>query len=410
MKFVQPVRFKTSLQKTEAIQRVEEHVNQNLSDYKPGELIEIGYINGYGTESTVAAIIVIKDGVATIVASVTENETLRIVETDTEPLDKGVLWLTEDDGEHSEDDQTAGLKDKVDSLIKKVNQLNELVEKDDYALSNTIAGGDIILNSEKYREENENDQEKPEDAIDYTEYATEDFNIDSFELYVAGSPLSAFTGGDNPSLYDNEKYYLKLRLYNSGMELIPDDEGITLQMDHEPMVEWNEERRWIMATMTGSTSLYAKITDESGNSITNQYFVDFKHNEKPNYGPYEEPNVHHLLIKTAESFSVLQQNANYLCLNEFCWCIKEAKMYFKAMDKFGIVRLYELSGGGGSEPVGPDDDSGSTVDTRVIYDVDTEGLFSATSSDGSVNVDNEGVLTLVGTVDEETGTIILVNR
>ena len=43
-----------------------------------------------------------------------------------------------------------------------------------------------------------------------------------------------------------------------------------------------------------------------------------------------EPNVKHVLIKTAENFDILSANTKYLLLNEFVWCKSNNSLYFKA--------------------------------------------------------------------------------
>ena len=211
-KYIQPQRFQTTLPKASAISRVEEYINEHIADYKNGEEIVVDYIkewveNGVTKTLTISApAIVIKNNgqPAKIFVSVSDDDTLKIVESEQEPQDTKALWLTDiTSGDTS--GETSNLREEVKLLKQTIAYLQQLVLKHDYALSNTLAGGDIIVNSEKFDLENKYEREMPEDAEDPVDWATEDFVITSFETYIANSPLSEFI--ENASLYKGEKYY-----------------------------------------------------------------------------------------------------------------------------------------------------------------------------------------------------------
>ncbi len=235
----------------------------------------------------------------------------------------------------------------------------------------------------------------PEGATDPTPYATDDLVIDSFELYVANSPLTDFSGS-NGCLYDNQKYYLKLHLYNAEKQLIKDDGSVSLVIAHDPVIEYDYDKRMLIAKETGYTTIYATIDDGAGVRLTNTYLLDVEHEEMPDYGEYKEPNVKHVLLKTAETYKILTDNVNYLGIPEFCWCKGNNSLYLKAEASNGTIALFKINGGG----VTP------TPEDHVTYLVQDDTLF-ATSTDGSVHV-TDGVMTLVGTVED--GVLILNDK
>lgn len=406
-KYLQLPRFQTHQRKSVAISLVENHINENLDKFVDGEEIAIEYKGSNGEQMYSTAVVKKTNGVAKLFVSIEESETLKIVEGDTEPVDKKALWVTEDtDPEDGE--STENLKEEVKTLKATIKKLEEAVNRHDYALSSTLAGGDIILNSEKYALENENTPEIPDDGIDYTDYATDDLVIDSFEVYIANSPLSRFSGV-NASLYLNQNYFLKLRLYNIGKELIPNDGSVTLSIQHGSEVKYDQEKQILVGVKSGDTTVYATINGD-GVSMQKMYPLNFEYNEKPGYETYAEPNVKHLILKSVQNKQVLLDNVNYLCVNEPIWCISECALYIKGEMADGRVALFKISGGSGGdeEPIIPDtgsttgDTTSVTIDTTFV--VDENGTLSITTSDeNGIYVDENGflVINVGGTVTEE---------
>ena len=114
-KYIQLPRFQTHKYKNAAIIAVENHINQNLSDFIDGEEIVIEYLDAFGNQVYSTAVIRKKNNEpAKLFVSIEENESMRIVDSDTEPEDKKVLWLTED--EQSEEDAKENYREEIDSL------------------------------------------------------------------------------------------------------------------------------------------------------------------------------------------------------------------------------------------------------------------------------------------------------
>lgn len=392
-KYLQLPRFQTRQHKTNAISLVQSHVNEHLSEFKDGEEIVIEYLDPYDEPAYTTAVIK-KDGdTAIIFAAVDEHETARIAEGKNEPSDKTVLWLADTTNEEMVSGETSNLREEIKSLKETIKVLQEMVNKHDYALSNTLAGGDIIANAEKFDLENKYEPEMPEDAEDPTEYAEDDKVITSFDVYVGNSSLSEFSGVD-ASLYRGQTYPLKFRFYNGGLQRVEEPEDLQYTFSCVPANVASIDGRILKGKSSGDAEVSVIVTT-SGNTLSKRYDIHFEYNEEPDYETYEEPNVHHMLIKKADTEQIMFDNFNYLLIGEFCWCIKENTLYLKEKAANGTIQLFKINGGGSVIPTGE----------TVTYKVDTEGIFSAESSDDSVNV-TDGILSLVGTVDAN-GILIL---
>jgi hypothetical protein len=137
-----------------------------------------------------------------------------------------------------------------------------------------------------------------------------------------------------------------------------------------------------------------KIVNEDETELTDDYILMLESESEPyTY----EPNVKHVLMKTAETFDILSANTKYLLLNEFVWCKGNNSLYFKAEDSTGAINLFKINGGGGT----PDPDTPDIPvepDTPVEPDEPTTG----TTPDINVNINKEGVLELTDTKEEKT--------
>ena len=383
-KYIQLPRFITHREKRDAILLIENEINRDVSEYKDGENIVIEYVGPDGNQMySTATIRIDENDIAKIYVSVEENETLRIVDTEEEPADKSVIWLTE--SEDSEEDTPENLKKQISDLKEELRALKEIIEKHDYALSNTIAGGDIITNSEKYREESEHDPEQPEDAVYVPVYTDTDFTVADFDLYLGNSPFYDYY--QHTALYKGQRYQLKPRFFNAAGEAInPDDlSGYTVveisvvNYGGKHIADFYEQGQYLLATDSGNTGLVAELELENGSVLRKDYDLNFEYNEEPYYERYGEPNVHHLLIKEAATQEILMANANYLCVNELIWCIGNNSLYIKAKNNTGGISLFKINGNGGS--IDPDtgsttgDTTGTTEETVTFY-VENDTLYA----------------------------------
>lgn len=411
-KYIQPQRFQTHQNKEEAILLVERYINEHIAEFKDGEEIAIEHKDAQGEQMYSTAIIKKSGNTAKVYASVESNETLRIVESEEEPKDRSVIWLSEEEEDESESGETSNLREEIKSLKSVIKKMEEMVNRHDYALSSTIAGGDIILNSEKYALENDDDPEQPQDAKDYTEYATDDLVVDSFEVFIADSPLTRFSGAD-ASLYMNQNYFLKFKLYNAGKEQVKNDGSFTMTINHGSDVKYIHDKQVIVGLQSGYTTIYATVTNGSDVTLENTYPLSFEYNEKPGYETYAEPNVKHFILKSVKNLQILKDNFNYLCVNEPIWCISECALYVKGEMADGSVALFKISGGsGGDDPIIPDPDTGSTsgdtaVTSETIYTIDDNDNLTVVSTNNAVYVDEDGILNINAGYVDQNGILIL---
>lgn len=400
-KYVQLQKFQTHQPKRAAISLVERHINENLSNFKDGEEIAIEYTGEDGEQAYVSAIVKNDGTAASVYVPVNEFETLKITDSENEPEDKKSLWLTE----YSLEPGHENIHETVSSLLAEYKKLKEIVLRHDYALATSLNSGDIILNSQKYDIENESEEEKPEDAEYDEDYAEDDFVITSYDIFVAGSSLRRFSS-DSAMLYAGQKYKLTLKLYNKSKELVPETSDVSVIFRHAAEVEINE-RRFLTASLTGYTTILSEVR-VNGVLIDNEpYFVNFGGEQEPDYETYDEPNVHHIQIKTADTYDILQENVKYLLPNEFCWCPEKNTLYLKAKAKNGSIQLFVINGN--TAPIDPDDPtSGDTtaVTSEVKFEIIDERLI-ITSSEDAVFVDESGLLNINVGGRVDNGVLIL---
>jgi len=392
-KLIQLPRYKFSnLKKAEAINAMNEYINEHLNEFTDGEEITLRYLDNNGeSQCSVNAIIDIGKNnnnktVASLSVDIGEYDTVKIIETEEEPEDKESLWLTDWD----KSAYTSDLKSEVKLLKLQLKAMQEMLNKHDYALSNTLAGGDIIVNSEKYDLENKYEPEQPEDSKYEPSYDTGDTKIVSYDLYIAETPLSAYTE-ENVHLYRRQKYYLKLRTFNiAGHEVDPS--GSTLTMIISPADIATINGNIMYASKSGDTTFVSKLITPDNDTLMHNYALRFEQNEKPDYETYEEPNVHHMLIKKADTKEILEQNAKYLLECEFCWCIDENALFLKAKAKNGTTQLFKINGEGSITPTG---------ETVISYTINETGVLEILDEKGEdVYIDAEGILHLVGNIDD----------
>lgn len=394
---IQFPRYFINKPRREAIIAMETYVNEHLDEFIDGEEITIRYRAIDGKIRSVNAIVDIPlNEEASVSVEIGDVDTLKIIESGgTEGIeDKDALWLSDNwDDEVSEDFQASDLRGTVREMAAELKTVREELALCKEALTNTLGGGDILTNSEKYELENQYESEMPEDA-EY-EYATEDTEIYEWHVYIGDAELDKYSEG---GLYAEQRYYPKVKLYNSALEEILITSAITIMMRcGEGNARVSCTGKTLYAYTTGDTTLSVTVTDsEHGFQETKTGLIVFEKNEKPDYQTY---NVKHLLVKSAESEEILFANSNYLLIGEFCWCIKEQSLYLKEQAANGTIQLFKINGQGGYTPTGETE--------TVIYVVDDEGTLSAESSDDSINVDEDGILNLVGEVTDDG--ILLLN-
>lgn len=395
-KIVQLPRYKINLPKRQAIDAMNDYINGHLSEFIDGEEITIRYLDNDGVSlCSVNAIVDISsdNSHGSVSVELGEYDTIKISNSENPP-EHDTLWLTEWGDEEVE---VSDLKSEIKLLKLQLKKMQEMLNKHDYALSNTIAGGDIITNSEKYDLENKYDTEQPEDSEYEPSYDTGDTEVDSWDIYLGNSSFKKLIE-DDYEFYIRMKYFLKLRLFNKDEKEI-DPSGYTLDLKCISLVAGIQDN---VLYGTGEGAVAITVTLLKDEELIGQKFynISLKKNAKPDYETYGEPNVHHILVKTVQTYQELIDNFNYLCVNEFCWCIENSSLYLKIKLPNGRIVPFKINGEGGDIPTGQT--------TNIVYSFNDEGFITMDDENkGYLFVDDEGYINiLAGSIDEE-GYIIL---
>ena len=392
-KYIQPQNFQVNALKFSAITLVENYVNEHLSDYKNGEIISIEYLTENGEKATANVVVLINNETAKLHAQISDNDTIKIVEKPgtTPPADEKSMWLSDNwDDEVSEDFPADNLKDTIKNMSQRILFLEQCLES--LIITKTLGGGDIITQSKKYELENQSVPLMPENA--QYPYTTGSTIIKNWDMLIGGSPVSSFAEG---GLYVDEKYYLKPYATNEQGEPI-DPSALTLTAIISAGDATIDENNVLTSTVSGHPEITYVIQDNNHpewSADTKTQLVTIDDNEKPNYNLF---NVEHLLVKKVETRELLDENIDYILVGEFVWCVEEEALYLKEKSKNGTIQLFKINGNGSITPSG---------DTEIItYAITDEGILNANSSEGSIFVDEEGVLNLIGTLTED-GVLLL---
>lgn len=378
-----------------AINTVQDYIINNVSHFHDGESIVIRFKNENGKILSAHVIINIdNEGEVSLSFELNAEETIKIVETKEEPKDLDSLWLS-DDGESGDDKDEIifGLRQRIETLEKTISGLSKLIDKHEYALTHTLSGGDFLTNSVKYDLENSVETEKPAAATYGEVYSKTDIIVTSFKLFIGCSDLHDFT---KSKLLTKQYYYIKPEFHNGAGELIdPKDVNYTLISNNEKVLEARyveASKKWYLYGLKNENAIVTcKVINEDETELTEDYVLTFERESEPyTY----EPNVKHVLMKTAETFDILSANTKYLLLNEFVWCKGNNSLYFKAEDSTGAINLFKINGGGGT----PDPDVPVEPDIPVEPDEPETG----TTTDINVNIDYDGILNLTDNNEEKT--------
>ena len=392
-----PIIGKIFENKETAYTQVLSYIERNVIHFHDGETITIRFKNVYGEiVSSLVVININSNDEITLSFSLNDSETVKIVETNEEPTDTNILWLSEDE-EETEQEVITGLQDRIRSLESTINKLTALIDKHEYALTHTISGGDFLTNSVKYDLENTTKTEKPAAARYGETYDVINTGVTNFDLYIGESSLHDFL---KSNLYTQTYYYLKPKFYNSEEKLInPTKVNYSLETSDANVVETRfieaSQRWYLYGLKKGNAIITCKVVNEDETEIVDDFILNFKEESEANK---YEPNVKHVLIKTAETFDILSANTKYLLLNEFVWCKDNNTLYFKGESSDGSINLFQINGtGGGSGPIVPDvpiePENPDEPDTPDTPDTPDNPDTPNTGTTGTTNITiNNGVL------------------
>lgn len=376
---IQLPRYLIRKPKNQAMATLCTYVMEHASDFVTGEEVILRYLLDNGNlTSTNVFINNPEQGDLSFVIG--ESDTIKIVESPTEPEDKDVLWLTDvsDEGE----DIHGNIRDELDALKKKIKALQELVNRHEYSFNNALSGGNVKRNSTKFSLSNLAAQEQPTNSNDIY-YDEENTAITIVKIFVGKYELDS---GD--TLYVKQKYYLNVKAYNddenevslSGCTILYNIEGDIEIGPYDTLYSEEEVNISLSATII--------LPD---NTIVNSetYGITFSDEEEPSY--YTEPTYHQFTTKNAKDFDELVKYIDNIAVGEFCWCIAENALYYRAESANHSVQIFKINGGGSIEP-----------ETDVItYEITENGILIITAENDAVYIDEEGILHLPGELDED---------
>lgn len=376
-------------------------LNSNADAYEDGESIRVRYLNENAEVTDALCIINKTDGIISITVSVTDKDGLRIVESDVEPDDKDVLWLSDTDDEEDFAD-SRDLEDEIVSLKRELKVMKQLLCKHDYALTNSLSGGDFITNSVKYRLENSALSEMPDNAEDDVNYANDDFEVDDISIMIGNTSFDTFVG--TTKFVTDKEYYFKVRFLNKDGEIIRNPEytidDLVVTTNSQSLIATN---RCFKSVESGDCAITFSVGD-----IDKVYELTFEDNLRPDYNLYGEPTLPHVLVKNAQSKDILFNNSDYLLPNEFVWCKQTNTLYFYAEASNGNVVLFPVNGGNSSGEIPETGVTSSTVSVEGQI-VKIKGTMASVTNNtiklngDNVYVDEYGILHISNSDSSNTG-------
>ncbi len=398
--------------KEEAISSIFNSINEDLSkytsitdyiengSYKDGETMSIRYYESDGKVNVVSLVFTLREGMKPDLSEVPRT---RIIDSPTPPNDKDAIWI---DSSHEEDENYNPIQDDVRSLKKAFAELLKVVNRHEYAFTHSMNSGDIY-NSAK-------GDMMAMATPELTYYDTENVVLEGvvsgetsgitasgFNLYIQGTNLSDYT--ETPmTTYIKQPYWIRVVTEPKNAHYLSIDLSVSNTEGCDTKLVKKGDSVGLEATVSGSTSLTAKMTPEIGaEPIVKTYRFSFLTNKEPDYPSNREPNVKHLIIKSVATYKELADNIGYLCMNELIWCEGNSGLYMLGKTSGGDIRLFKLNGGGGTgpdipvDPDFPDNPNIQDMISGITQNGDSIGSIRFVSTNGTkynVGVSDDGEL------------------
>lgn len=382
---IQFPRYLIKKKKSEAIAQFCDYVKNHTDIFIDGEEVVLRYL---GNDNNIVSVNAVIDDVAqgSVSFEISEHDTFRIVEQDEEPEDKDVLWLGGEMTGDTDFSVANNMQTEIDTLKKKLKYLQDIVDKHEYSFNNALSGGNIKKNATKFSLSNLAAQEVPDDSTEH--FDTGDTVVVSVKAFVGRYELE-----EKDTLYTKQKYYLSVRGYNAeDNEVSLEDCSVSIFMGE---VELTSETIYIESSSVTTLDVYV-LTPESA-TVESHYTITFSEDEEPAY--YSEPTYHQFVTKNAKDFEELTKYIDNLAVNEFCWCIGDNTLYYRAEATNHSIQLFKINGGGSVDP----------EDEHIVFEITDKGILIIMSESEDVYLSEEGILHLVGNIDEN-GILHLNNR
>ena len=290
-----------------------------------------------------------------------------VVQSDTEPEDKTVLWLqpqvTDEAKELLANDESVVYSD-IRSLYSAIAELTKLVNKHEYAFEQVMDSG-TIENSERINEKDSTQQQTPDIVAGTTPKVittyTSEQNVASVINYYVSSTVASGLTIDQESGWTSdykEDYYTidKPYMWNYKVLLVNGGENVTVEPSlisvfDSGSTEISSITDYYYASESEESATPEKTSDlwstsippalQSGNTYLWYYTVcnyEYTSQVKPSYEEYSTPNLRHLLIKSAESEAQIQEHIKDILVHEMIFCEANNGLYMKT-SKGKLVRL-----------------------------------------------------------------------
>ena len=295
------------------------------------------------------------------------NGKAEIVESETEPEDKSVLWLqpqvTQDAKNDLVNDEAVSFSD-IRSLYAAVAELTKVVNRHEYAFAHVMDSG-TIENSERLGEMSGATAQKP-DLINGTEpkvvvhYNNSGMVTAVINHYVSSTVESGLTIDQESgwtenfveSYYDTDKPYMwNYKTFNIKNGLPINSEPTLISVFDSGSTDVTSITDYYYATEQEDGSTPEKTSElwktdipspfTTGETYLWSYTIcnfEYTNQVKPAYDEYQTPNLKHLLIKSAETEKQIQEHIKDILVHEMIFCEANNGLYMKTR-KGKLVRL-----------------------------------------------------------------------
>ena len=323
------------------------------------------------------------------------NHVLCSTEEPPEEYRKDYIWLQETEDEIIEDDFTADIR----TMQKAIIELTKIVQRHEYAFSNTMNCGTVSENSARLSMMAEASPEPPDDYYDGTtpmliSTLSNDKRIKEIKDYYVANNLSYGvtnkTEGWNeilPSLDEVNKYlwnyvlvtYTNDEISSSTPEIVCSYNSIRVLERLSSFYALNSSSD--NAPLKSDGQYKETIPDFDEDNMYLWRYVKPIYNEddsedKPTYN--SGANVKHLVIKSSNTEQEIRDNLQNILNNELVWCEGNNGLYIKSKNK-----LVKINGTSGFTPDDEEDNEIEEIMAGITFINDGVGAIDFISSNGN---------------------------
>ena len=287
---------------------------------------------------------------------------VEVVESETEPKDKSVLWL-QPQATKEANDEAIPYSD-IKSINSAIAALTKLVNKHEYAFEHVMDSG-TIENSERLNEMGGAQAQMPDLVAGTTpkiiaNYTAEKSVTSVINYYVTSTVASDLTIGQENGWTENYKEGSfsidKPYLWNYKVLSVNGGENVTVNPTlistfDSGSTEISSITDYYYASDSEDSAAPEKNSDSWSTEIPHALESDktylwcytvcnyeYTSQVKPSYDKYQTPNLKHLLIKSAENEDQIKEHIRDILVHEMIFCESNNGLYMKT-SKGKLVRL-----------------------------------------------------------------------